>query len=63
MQFKSDDEAYKFDNQYALIVGFSVIKCGNYHSRDKETLGMVTRMTFKCNKRGKSFWCTSKQVR
>jgi hypothetical protein len=54
MQFKTDDEAYKFYNQYALIVGFSVVKCGNYHSRDKETLGMVTRMTFKCNKRGKS---------
>ena len=53
MQFKSDDEAYKFYNQYALIVGFSIVKCGNYHSRNKEKMDMVTRITFMCNKRGK----------
>ena len=35
MKFKSDDDAYKFYNQYALIAGFSIVKCGNYHSRDK----------------------------
>ncbi|KAF8722962.1 hypothetical protein HU200_022104 [Digitaria exilis] len=54
MQFETAEDAHKFYNQYAFIVGFSVVKCGNYHSREKETMGMVTRMTFKCNKRGKS---------
>lgn len=53
MEFQTDDDAYKFYNQYAMIVGFSVVKCGNYHSRQKETMGLVTRVTFKCNKNGK----------
>jgi hypothetical protein len=52
MQFESSDEAYKFYNNYALIVGFSIVMAHNYHSRDKKMMGQVTRMTFKCQRRG-----------
>ncbi|XP_066384589.1 protein FAR1-RELATED SEQUENCE 5-like [Miscanthus floridulus] len=51
MQFESSDEAYKFYNNYALIVGFSIVMAHNYHSRDKKMMGQVTRMTFKCQRR------------
>jgi hypothetical protein len=52
MQFESSDEAFKFYNNYALIVGFSIVMAHNYHSRDKKMMGQVTRMTFKCQRRG-----------
>jgi uncharacterized protein YciI len=48
MQFESSDEAHEFYNNYALIVGFSIVMAHNYHSRDKKMMGQVTRMTLKC---------------
>lgn len=54
MTFATDEEAHTFYNDYAFIVGFSVSKAGNYHSRSKKNLNKVTRVTFKCNKTGKS---------
>jgi hypothetical protein len=52
MEFRTDEEAYKFYNDYAMIVGFSVVKSGTYTSRCKETSGEVTRRIYKCQRRG-----------
>jgi hypothetical protein len=38
MNFEMDEEAYKFYNDYALIVGFSTVKSGTYTSRNKKQL-------------------------
>lgn len=35
-----------------LTVGFSIVMAHNYHSRHKKMMGQVTRMTFKCHRRG-----------
>ena len=53
MTFQTEDEAQKFYNSYAFIVGFSVLKAGTYLSRKKEANNAVTRVTFRCNKSGK----------
>ena len=52
MVLTSPDEAYEFYNNYALIVGFSVKKYGNYHSQRKHRKGEVIRCIYKCNKCG-----------
>jgi len=51
-QFETPEEAFKFYNSYALIVGFSTVKTGTYKSREKATLGEVTRRIFKCQRGG-----------
>lgn len=50
--FENPEEAYKFYNEYSLMVGFSVVKSGNYHSKSKKCFGKVTRHIFRCNKCG-----------
>jgi hypothetical protein len=52
MNFETDEEAYKFYNDYALIVGFSTVKSGTYTSRNKKTIGEVTRRIHKYNRCG-----------
>jgi hypothetical protein len=51
MEFHIDEEAYKFYNDYAMIVGLSIVKSGTYTSRCKETFWEVTR-SYKCQRRG-----------
>jgi len=52
MEFETPEQAYNFYNSYALIVGFSTVKTGTYKSREKATLGEVTRRIFKCQRGG-----------
>jgi hypothetical protein len=52
MSFSTDDEAHKFYNNYAMIIGFSTIKSGTYMSRNKNTMGEITRRIYKCNRSG-----------
>lgn len=49
MVFKTDVEAHKFYNYYAMISGFSTAVAHNYHSRNKKYKGMITRKTITCN--------------
>jgi acetone carboxylase gamma subunit len=54
MKFKTQKEAYKFYNDYAFIVGFSLLKSHTYKCKDKKdpNYDQVTRVTLKCNMSG-----------
>jgi hypothetical protein len=52
MEFDTTDDAFKFYNEYALIIGFSAKKYGNYHSQSKRKMGELIRCIYKCNKCG-----------
>jgi hypothetical protein len=52
MIFDSEEEAYKFYNEYASICGFSVKKAGNYKGKHVgDEIG--TRRTYTCSNFGK----------
>ena len=55
MKFKTTEDAYSFYNDYAFIVGFSLVKWHTYKCQDKKdhNYGQVTRVTYKCNLSGK----------
>ncbi|KAM0860237.1 hypothetical protein ACQ4PT_046695 [Festuca glaucescens] len=52
MIFDTDDEAYKFYNDYSLICGFSIMRSTMYNSR-KSVEKLTTTRTFQCNRGGK----------
>ncbi|XP_066320250.1 protein FAR1-RELATED SEQUENCE 5-like [Miscanthus floridulus] len=55
IKFKTIEDAYSFYNDYAFIVGFSLVKWHTYKCQDKKdhNYGQVTRVTYKCNLSGK----------
>lgn len=56
MKFETDNDAYKFYNNYGFIVGFSITRYQTYTCKDKRDpmFGKITRRTFKCNMHGRS---------
>jgi hypothetical protein len=54
MTFTKSEDAYTFYNDYAYIVGFSMVRWHPYKDKKDDKNGNVTRVTLKFNKFGRN---------